>query len=297
MKTLKATPTIATLLVLAGTLAGCATREPLPELVTARREVQAAVQDPDTAKAGALRIEAAQKALMDAEQASAKHKGDDVVRDYAFDATRNAQIAMQQAAEVRNRAAVAAGEANRNSVLLEARTKEADAAKAAAAANALIAGQNAKQANDAQDEAARLKAELAAMNAVSTDRGMVLTLGDVLFDTGKASVKPGAMGALERVAAFMQEHPALRLMVEGSTDSRGSDEYNQDLSTRRAESVRDVLVRNGVQRDRIEAVGLGEGSPVASNDNAAGQQQNRRVEVIFSDETGAFARVADRAGR
>ncbi|MEO7386621.1 MAG: OmpA family protein [Gammaproteobacteria bacterium] len=302
----RTSPRLAMALALALVLAtaGCASREPLPELVTARQEVQAAAQDPEAAKAGALRLADAQEALAQAESAAASHKSDDVVKGFAYTATRNAQIARAQAAEVRNRAQVAQGEANRNAVLLDARTQEADAARAAAAANANAAMANARQADAATDEAdrlkaeaARLKAELEALNAVSTDRGMVLTLGDVLFDTNRAVVKSGAMDQLARVAAFMQANSGFRLMVEGNTDNTGTDAYNETLSARRAEAVRDVLARSGVDRARIEATGRGEGYPVASNDTAEGRQQNRRVELIFSDQSGAFQTLGGSATR
>ena len=294
MKTLKATTALPYALMLAGVIAGCATAQPPVELLTARQEVQSAIQDPGAAKAGALRLEAAQKSLGQAEMAYQKRESDDVIKGYAYGATRNAQIAREQAAEARGRATVAAGEAERNRVVLQARTEEADKATDAAATNARIAGQNARQANDAQDEAARLKDELAAMKALPTERGMVLTLGDVLFDTNKASLKPGAQVQLERVAGFMQSNPDFRVIIEGYTDSRGTEEYNEALSARRADAVRSALVHSGINADRVRAVGLGEKNPVATNADAAGQTQNRRVEVVFSDDSGAFASSAER---
>jgi outer membrane protein OmpA-like peptidoglycan-associated protein len=262
-------------------VAGCASREALPELVSARQEVQAAASDPEAAKVGALRLADARKALEDAENATARGKSDEVIKDFAYTASRNAQIAQQQGAEARNREKIAAGEAQRSQALLDARTREAEAARAAAAANA-------RQADSAADEAARLKAELEALNAKQTNRGMVLTLGDVLFDTDRAVVKPGSMEQLQRVASFMQSNEGVQLRVEGNTDSTGSDEYNEALSARRADAVANVLTGNGVDRSRIQTLGRGEGYPVASNDTAAGRQQNRRVELIFSDQEGGF---------
>lgn len=278
------------------TVAGCASHQPLPELLSARQEVQAAAADPDAAKAGALRLADARKALQDAEDATARGKPKGVIVDYAYTASRNAQIAQQQGSEARSRAEVAQGEANRNAVLLEARTREAEAAKAAAAANAQQATANALQAKAAMDEAARLQGELQALNAKQTSRGMVLTLGDVLFATNRADVKPGSMEQLRRVAAFMQENAGVRLRVEGNTDNTGSPAYNDALSSRRANAVADVLANSGVERSRIEAIGRGQGNPVASNDNAAGRQQNRRVELIFSDQHGTFTGQGNAAG-
>ena len=120
------------------------------------------------------------------------------------------------------------------------------------------------------------------------DPWLVLTLGDVLFDTAQATLKAGADRTLDRLASFMMEYPERQVAIEGHTDSRGSDDYNRDLSKRRADSVRDALVDRGVQAQRIRSVGLGEAYPVAGNDTAGGMQQNRRVEIVISDESGNF---------
>jgi len=102
-------------------------------------------------------------------------------------------------------------------------------------------------------------------------------------------LKPGAASTIDRIAAFLKDNEGTKVIVEGHTDSRGSDEYNQQLSERRAQAVTDALAFRGVDRGRVEAVGRGKALPVASNDTAAGQQQNRRVELIFSDASGRFA--------
>jgi len=126
---------------------------------------------------------------------------------------------------------------------------------------------------------------------------MVLTLGDVLFDTAKSTLKPGADAMIERVAAFLKQNDGTKVIVEGHTDSRGSDEYNQELSQQRAQAVAAALASRGIDPSRVEAVGRGKALPVASNDTAAGQQQNRRVELIFSDASGRFASGASPARR
>jgi len=281
-------------LILAGLVAGCAAREPLPELVTARETVASVSRDPEAAAAGAIRLDEARKSLESAERAFAEREDDAVVRDLAYAASRNAEVAKEQGAEERARKAVAAGEADRNRVLLEARTEEAEQARATASANANVADANARAAAEARDEAERLKAEMADMAAQETARGMVVTLGDVLFDTAQAAVRPAAMAGLEKVSAFLAANPTFRAIVEGHTDSRGSDEYNRGLAQRRADAVAAVITRGGVAMDRVRATGLGEAYPVASNDNAAGQQQNRRVEIVFSDKEGRFAPGGER---
>jgi outer membrane protein OmpA-like peptidoglycan-associated protein len=111
----------------------------------------------------------------------------------------------------------------------------------------------------------------------------------VLFDTGAATLKPGAGAVLDRVAGFLNENEGTKVMIEGHTDSRGSEQYNQELSQRRALAVADGLAFRGIDRGRVEAVGRGEALPVASNDSPAGQQRNRRVDLVFSDASGRFA--------
>ena len=268
-------------------LAGCATRQPPAELVSARQAVAVASQDADAAKAGAVQLQEARTSLDLAEKAFAEREKASVVREYAYAASRNADVARQQGAEGRAREAIAAGEGERNRVLLEARTVEVEQAKAVAEVNAAAA-------DEAQAEADALKAAMAAMQARETERGMVVTLGDVLFDTNQAVVRPEARSNLERISAFLAEYPGVRAVVEGHTDSRGSDDYNRALSERRADAVRAVITRGGVAADRVRASGLGEAYPVASNETASGQQENRRVEIVFSDASGTFMAGGER---
>jgi outer membrane protein OmpA-like peptidoglycan-associated protein len=169
----------------------------------------------------------------------------------------------------------------RQEVQLEARETEARRAQ-------LMAERRAVEAEAALDEAERLAGELESVRSAQTERGLVLTLGDVLFDTNEAALKDGASPTLDRLARFMDENPDRRLLIEGHTDSRGTDEYNRQLSGERAQSVADALSVRGIAGDRLRTAGLGEDFPVASNDAAAGRQQNRRVEIVVSDAEGAF---------
>jgi outer membrane protein OmpA-like peptidoglycan-associated protein len=145
-----------------------------------------------------------------------------------------------------------------------------------------------------QAEAERLQQQLAELEARPTERGLVLTLGsDVLFDFDRADVKPGAQRTLERIAEFLNEYSERQVLIEGFTDSTGSREYNMGLSQRRAEAVRDTLAGLDVESDRMQIRGYGPDHPVASNDNEAGRQLNRRVEVIISDDDEAVPGRAD----
>lgn len=118
-------------------------------------------------------------------------------------------------------------------------------------------------------------------NLRETSRGLVISLSDILFDVNKATLKPGAEANLGRIAAILKQYPDKRISVEGHTDSQGSDEYNMRLSQDRANSVRASLVAGGVPDALITAQGFGEGQPVATNETAAGRQQNRRVEIVL----------------
>jgi len=174
-----------------------------------------------------------------------------------------AETQIQQATEERDR------------VLIEARTREAQRAQHEAA-------QATQQAQVATSQVQQLQQELAALQAKQTDRGLVLTLGDVLFETGKADLRPGALRNLYPLVTFLQKYPEHRVVIEGHTDSVGSDAYNLDLSQRRADAVRDFLLQNGVKAAQLATHGYGKASPVASNATTEGRQRNRRVELIIS---------------
>ena len=185
----------------------------------------------------------------------------------------------------------------RDAIRLDARTAEANAARSQAeqaiaiaqaqqqaAAKARTDAEIARAAAaSAQAEADELKRQMADLQAKETDRGLVMTLGDVLFATGKSDLKPGAMERLGKLVAFLGKYTDRNVIIEGHTDSVGSDEMNQALSQRRADAVRAYLLAQGVAANRVIAVGKGESLPVADNGNAAGRQQNRRVEVIISN--------------
>ncbi|RUM65666.1 MAG: flagellar motor protein MotB [Sulfurospirillum sp.] len=123
--------------------------------------------------------------------------------------------------------------------------------------------------------------EMEELNAKQTNRGLVLTLGDVLFETGKATLLPGAQRAIDKLAEFLEENPERKVLIEGYTDNSGSVTYNIDLSLRRAQAVKNALVEKGIDLKRVLAHGYGEAYPIALNDDEAGRQRNRRVEIII----------------
>lgn len=144
-------------------------------------------------------------------------------------------------------------------------------------------GKALREREEALAKAETLRKELEELQAVKTERGIVMTLGDVLFSTGKADLQPGAMSTIERLANFLAEYPNKTVVIEGHTDNVGTDTYNQGLSERRALSVKAALLNSNVDSARIETIGYGEARPIADNNTAAGRLKNRRVEIVIRD--------------
>ncbi len=274
----------------AGLLAACASAPPRSDtLEHARAQVQTLSAEPLAQQAAAHDLDSARASLQQAETALSQHKPPEMVDHLAYLASRHADAGEARVEEARARQEVARGQEDRNRVLLEARTRDAQAAQSQAEAAQSQALAAKSQAEAAQQQLASTQQQLQDLQAKQTNRGMVLTLGDVLFDTNQATLKPGADLKIDRLAAFLQSNPNERLIIEGYTDSTGSEDYNQQLSRRRAQAVADALAAHGVPASRYQAVGRGPAFPVATNSTSAGRQQNRRVEIVFSDQSGRFA--------
>ena len=180
----------------------------------------------------------------------------------------------------------------------ETRTREAEArdaeAKAREAEQARRQAAVTEQARAAeQAKAAALATELANLKAQQTGRGLVLTVGDVLFAPGKAEVSSGAQRSIDKLADFLKTYPKRNVLIEGHTDNTGDEGFNIKLSQQRADTVRDQLVEKGVAAQRIRTKGYGAKFPVVDNDTPGGRQQNRRVEVVVLEE-GASADSSSR---
>ncbi len=295
---------IATLSVLAtAVLAACSSMPASnASLDQARSDYRGAQADPKTRTMAPAELKQAGDALTRAETSFSRRDEPADVDHLAYLARQRTALAQAAASRKGFEADIAAASTERDQLRLAARTREADAANSSAASANLDASRAQRQATASQQQAATsqqqaseaerrsaaLEAQLRELNAKKTDRGMVITIGDVLFDTGRAQLKSGGIRNVERLGAFLKEHPQHKARIEGYTDSTGSDAGNQALSERRADSVLAALVDMGVTRGQLAAQGYGDAHPVAGNDNSGGRQMNRRVEIVLSDENGVL---------
>ena len=298
-------------IVFAGTvaLAACSTvPTTTPTLDEARADFVAANNNPQVATYAPMEFKQATEALDRANQAAAKRESLDTIDRLAYVAKQRIATAQEVAKTKSAEAEVANASRERDRVQLEARTAEADRAKRDAATAQAQAAAAQQQAQDAQAQAAaaqqqaaqqaeratRLEALLVELHAQKTERGMVVTIGDVLFATDRAELNANGMATVRKLAEVMMQNPDRTVMVEGFTDSTGTAAHNKDLSERRAASVAQALVSLGVPRERIGMRGYGEAFPVASNDTASNRQLNRRVEIVLSN---AGATIPPRAAQ
>lgn len=218
-----------------------------------------------------------------AREAQAKADTDAAVQQRAA-AQAQQQLEAERRALAEEKADRARAEADAAAARAQAEADKAARQQEQAQAKIAEARQDAEQARIEQD---RLRRQLVdqfnkILETRETSRGLVVNMSDVLFDTGKWTLKPGAREKLAKISAIIGQHPGLKIQVEGHTDSTGSDETNQILSEHRANAVRDFLVQEGVDSSMITAMGMGSSNPVASNDSNVGRQLNRRVEMIVS---------------
>lgn len=259
MKTLKTSKTLkslslATAAVAVFSIAGCSsTPKSNATLDAAHASYQTAQADANVVKYSPIELKEAGDAINKADGALKEREKPVVIEHLAYLAKQKVAIAQTQAQRKVAEETIKNSTAERDKALLRARTLEAD----------------------------RLRNEL---NAKQTDRGLTISLGDVLFDTGKAQLKPGGAREVRKLAQFLQQNPQRNVSVEGFTDSRGSDDYNQTLSEHRADAVKAELVDQGIAPERVTSKGYGEAYPVADNNSSAGQQMNRRVEIVISDD-------------
>jgi outer membrane protein OmpA-like peptidoglycan-associated protein len=278
---------LTTAIALALTVTACASApQPNFALENARSAVRAAEADPNVASYAALDLNTAKSELAAAEAAAAGQDERGIAQP-AYMATQTARLAQLEASAKANDARVAAGKSDRDRIQLSARTREVDSAlRARDQATQKVASADAAR-DQATQRAAAVQAELDSLKAKPTDRGLVLTLGDVLFDTGNANLSPGAARNLDQLIRFLTDHPERHVEIDGYTDSVGTDTFNLDLSQRRADTVKSVLINRGIEPTRIVSRGYGKEFGVASNTDSGGRQLNRRVEIVIGGDDGA----------
>jgi outer membrane protein OmpA-like peptidoglycan-associated protein len=238
---------------------GCASPPTPKGLLDAQAAYQKADASADVQQNASVELYEAKRALDRAESEWESEGDAEETEHLSYLALRRVEVAELWAA---GRKALKEGEA-----LRKERGEEAEAMLSAAQA--------------AAERERKLREELSDLQARETARGLEMTLGDILFDVDEASLKPGAMQRLHRLVAFLVEYPDRAVLVEGYTDSTGSDAHNQSLSERRAGSVRSFLIENDIDSRRVLARGYGKAYPVAGNDTAEGRQRNRRVDVVI----------------
>ena len=297
--------------LISAVVVGCAGTPKNSLVQEAESRYSQAQSDPQVAKHARGELHDAGEAVNNAKRALENEDDKEVVNHLAYVAQQ--RIAIAQATAERKSAEEELDKiaTERAQIQLDVRTADAEAAKRRAQeaesqlqtaesqlqTQSQAAEQAAEQAQreraltseqlqEAQAKLQQMQSELQELNAKQTNRGMVITLTDVLFDVNKADLKPGAQRSLDKLAQFLKEYPERTVSIEGFTDSTGSDQHNKQLSEQRAQAVRDALAGMGVTGDRIVVRGYGEEYPVANNDTAAGRQLNRRVEIVLSDEQG-----------
>jgi outer membrane protein OmpA-like peptidoglycan-associated protein len=286
-----------TLVALATLFVACTSIPPHnTALDQARSAVNAAQNDPQVAALAPEELSQAVESLRVAERAMADDATTTTVNHLAYMTVQRARIASDTASSKAAQAVIASAAAERDRLLLAQRTSEAERAHDAAEtarselaaseqSNTRIAGELADADATAMLNDARvsdLEAQLKDLNAKQTDRGLVVTLGDVLFDTGQAQILASGSGNITKLAEFFKRNPDRTGLIEGFTDDVGSSSSNFVLSQQRANAVMTALIDMGVQANRLTTLAHGEDNPAADNSTAAGRQMNRRVEIVIT---------------
>lgn len=246
-------------------LAGCAGQQSKQVLAEAETSFQQVKEDPDVLRSAPKDVIRAGESLARAERLSSYWGSADDVAHYAYLSQRYSQIARQHADLMLNQERLARLELERERLQLALR-------------EAKLLG--------AQQQGQWLEEQVVYLAASETDRGLVMTLGDVLFDAGRTELKASANRTILKLVQFLQINPRRNIRIEGYTDNRGIAEENLELSRARAQAVADVLVDLGIDARRMQVKGYGEAHPLAENASAKGRAQNRRVEILISDEQG-----------
>ena len=278
-RTIRSFPRPARLLLLTALAAALAACSTVPDrnaaLDDAHSRFSVAQRDPQVGALAPEELKRATESLRTADEAQKAGRDRATVDHLAYMSNQRLTIAQDTAASKAAQTLTAGAAAERDRLRLAARTNEAAAAQQDASASQ-------RQLARSDARVADLQTQLNALNAKKTERGMVVTLGDVLFDSGKSQLLATSSQDMAQLAEFFKRNPERKASIEGHTDSVGSEESNRLLSDHRAGAVKAALVRMDVPANRLSTQGFGEDSPVATNDTPAGRQMNRRVEIVIS---------------
>ncbi len=278
-RTIRSFPRPARLLLLTALAAALAACSTVPDrnaaLDDAHSRFSVAQRDPQVGALAPQELKRATESLRTADEAQKAGRDRATVDHLAYMSSQRLTIAQDTAASKAAQTLTAGAAAERDRLRLAARTNEAAAAQQDASASQ-------RQLARSDARVADLQTQLNALNAKKTERGMVVTLGDVLFDSGKSQLLATSSQDMAQLAEFFKRNPERKASIEGHTDSVGSEESNRLLSDHRAGAVKAALVRMDVPANRLSTQGFGEDSPVATNDTPAGRQMNRRVEIVIS---------------
>ncbi|MBT8768347.1 OmpA family protein [Metapseudomonas boanensis] len=254
-----------------GLLAGCAGQQQSEQsLEQARQMFQKVKEDPDVLGSAPKDVIRAGESLARAERLSNYWGNEDDVAHYAYLSQRYSEIASQHSEQSLNQARAAKLQLELERLQLALREAK------------LLS---------VQQQGKWLEEQMISLAATETDRGLVMTLGDVLFDTGRSDLKASANRTVLKLVQFLQINPKRIVRVEGYTDNSGKKQDNLRLSQERAQSVADALIDLGIDPKRIQVEGYGEAHPVAENASNRGRAQNRRVEIVFSNDKGVLGQA------
>lgn len=287
LKKLSVMPTVLAMSIM---LAACSSAPTTTSMLDQTRgDFAAAQSNPSVATNAPVEFKAAADALDRANAAADKKESVEEIDKLAYLAKQKIAVAQEVAKRKQAESDVANAGRQRDEIRLQQRTQEADKAKMSAEqakADADAARRQAEaatsSAREEQSKSAALQQQLADLQAKQTDRGLVITLSDVLFNVDKAELSAEGMRTAQKMADVLLQEPQSAVLIEGFTDSTGSSAHNMQLSQRRAEAVRNALIGLGVKADKVSTRGYGEAFPVASNTDAGSRQLNRRVEIVLS---------------
>ncbi|SER69681.1 protein of unknown function [Nitrosomonas sp. Nm51] len=246
-------------------LISCVSNPPSQLLADAENRYESATLIEGIQNSDAQSIGKAKEALEKAKNLQANNESQTLVEHHALVSIKNTEIAEERHRLRQIELETERAKEKRQQLMVESKTNEL---------------------RDARMEALKLASQLEALKAEQTERGIIMTLENILFAFNSAELQPGGEMTVARIADYLNNYPNRYVLIEGFTDSVGSDEYNLELSKQRAESVQRSLIRHRVNPRRVSVVGLGEAYPVAPNTTEAGRQQNRRVEIVIANEDG-----------